>query len=152
MGLGGDTVAVVQTDLFSEMRMVLAAERSRTNADSVARDVSPETVKMDLRDALQVATLGGAQVWHLDNQIGSLTVGKRADLILIDTRVPQLTPLNDPVSTIVLNAGPSDVDTVIVDGEVVKSAGVLTGMSVEGARDLALASNQRILGGAESGE
>lgn len=146
VGLGADTIAVIETDLFTEMRVTLAAERSRTNAGAVARDASPEEVKFDLRDMLQLATLGGAKAWHLDGQVGSLTVGKRADVILIDPRRPHLTPLNDPVNSLVLNAGPSDVDTVIVEGEIVKSGGVLTGRYAQSARELVTASHQRLLG------
>jgi 5-methylthioadenosine/S-adenosylhomocysteine deaminase len=144
VGLGADTIAVIETDLFTEMRVTLAAERSRTNADAVARDASPEDVKLDHRDMLHLATLSGAQAWHLDKQVGSLTVGKRADVILIDTRRPHLTPLNDPVNSVVLNAGPSDVDTVIVEGEIVKAGGVLTGQHADRARELVTASNQRL--------
>jgi 5-methylthioadenosine/S-adenosylhomocysteine deaminase len=146
VGLGADTIAVIGTDLFTEMRVTLAVERSRTNADAVARDASPEDVKLDQRDMLHLATLGGAQVWHLDEQVGSLTVGKRADVILIDSRRPHLDPLNDPATSVVLNAGPSDVDTVIVDGEIVKSGGVLVGAHADRARELVVASNQRLVG------
>jgi 5-methylthioadenosine/S-adenosylhomocysteine deaminase len=146
VGLGGDTIAVAQTDLFTEMRVTLATERSRSNADAIARDTSPEEVKYDHRDMLHLATLGGAQVWGLDKEVGSLAVGKRADLILIDVRRASLTPLNDPVNSVVLNAGPSDVDTVIVDGEIVKSGGVLTGTHADRARELVVASNERLVG------
>lgn len=76
--------------------MTLAAERSRSNADVIARDESPPEVKLDHRDMLHLATLGGAQAWWLDEQVGSLSVGKRADVVLIDTRRPHLTPLSDP--------------------------------------------------------
>jgi len=146
VGLGVDTIAVIGADLFTEMRVTLAAERSRTNADAVAKDASPEDVQLDQRDMLHLATLGGAKVWHLDEQVGSLTVGKRADVILIDASRPHLDPLNDPATSVVLNAGPSDVDTVIVDGEIVKSGGVLVGAHADRARELVAASNQRLVG------
>jgi 5-methylthioadenosine/S-adenosylhomocysteine deaminase len=102
-------------------------------------------VKLDHRDMLRLATVGGAEAWHLDEHVGSLTVGKKADVIVVDARQPHLTPLNDPVNTVVLKAGPSDVDTVIVAGEIVKSRGVLVGAIARHARDLAIASSQRIL-------
>ena len=66
-------------------------------------------------------------------------------LILVDTHRPHLSPLNDPVNTVVLNAGPADVDTVIVDGEIVKSGGALVGDIADQARELAAASSRRIL-------
>ena len=74
-----------------------------------------------------------------------LTIGKQADLIVVDTRRPHLHPLNDPVATIVMNAGPSDVDTVIVDGEIVKSGGLLVGAHADRAFELVAASNERLM-------
>jgi 5-methylthioadenosine/S-adenosylhomocysteine deaminase len=102
-------------------------------------------VTLDQRDMRYLATLGGAQVWHLEHQVGSLTVGKRADVILIGSSRPHLDPLNDPVTSVVLNAGPCDVDTVIVDGEVVKSGGVPVGAYADRTRELVVASNQRLV-------
>jgi cytosine/adenosine deaminase-related metal-dependent hydrolase len=56
-----------------------------------------------------------------------------------------LQPLNEPLTTVVFNAGPSDVDTVIVDGEIVKSGGALVGPHVDRARQLIAASNERLM-------
>jgi cytosine/adenosine deaminase-related metal-dependent hydrolase len=143
--LSVDTVAGTGTDLFTEMRVALAAERSRSAADKVVRDEAIADVVLDQRDMLRLGTLDAARAWHLDPTIGSLTVGKRADLILIDIERPHFLPLNDPVTTIVMNAGPSDVDTVVVDGEVVKSGGKLVGPNAERALELVTASNERLL-------
>ena len=144
-GLSVDTIAGAGTDLFTEMRVALAAERSRANADAVSRDEAVQEVSLDQRDMLRLATLDAARVWHLDDVTGSLTVGKRGDVIVVDTRRPHLQPLNEPVTTIVMNAGPSDVDTVIVDGEIVKSGGALVGAHAERARELVKASNDRLM-------
>jgi cytosine/adenosine deaminase-related metal-dependent hydrolase len=144
-GLGVDTVAGTGTDLFSEMRVALTAERSRANADAVARDEAVADVQLDQRDMLRLATLDAAKAWRLDADIGSLTVGKQADVIIIGTERPHLQPLNDPVTTIVMNAGASDVDTVIVEGETIKSAGTLVGPHVDRALRLVSASNERLM-------
>jgi cytosine/adenosine deaminase-related metal-dependent hydrolase len=143
-GLGVDTVAGTGSDLFTEMRIALAAERSRANADTVARDEAVAEVQLDHRDMLRLATFDAARAWQLHGMTGSLTVGKQADVILIDTRRPHLQPLNDAVTTIVMNAGPSDVETVIVAGEIVKSGGALTGPHAARARELIAASNERL--------
>lgn len=145
VGLGVDTIAGTGSDLFTEMRTALAAERSRANAAAVARDEAVEEVQLDQRDMLHIATLGAAQALHLDQQVGSLTAGKRADMILIDAQRPHLQPLNEPLATIVMNAGPSDISTVIVDGEIVKSEGALIGPLVDRARQLIAASNERLM-------
>jgi predicted amidohydrolase YtcJ len=71
-GLGVDTTAGTGTDLFTEMRVALAAERSRTNAAAVAQDESVADVQLDQRDMLRVATLDAAKAWHLDSAIGRL--------------------------------------------------------------------------------
>ncbi len=72
-GLSVDT----GTDLSIEMRVALAAERARTNAEAVARDESPAEVQLDRRDMLRLATLDAAKAWHLDGAVGTLTVGSR---------------------------------------------------------------------------
>lgn len=67
----------------------------------------------------EMATLNGARAMGLGDQTGSLEVGKKADFILIDMDKPHLTPCYDPVSTIVYAATGEDVDTVVIDGQIV---------------------------------
>jgi cytosine/adenosine deaminase-related metal-dependent hydrolase len=68
---------------------------------------------------LEMATINGARAMGLEDQIGSLEPGKRADFIVIDMDAPHLVPAWDPVSTIVCCACGSDVDTVVIDGKMV---------------------------------
>ena len=68
--------------------------------------------------ALCMATLGGAQALFLDDRIGSLEVGKRADCILVDLSPPHLCPHHDLVSDMIYAAQAGDVRTTIVDGKV----------------------------------
>ncbi|MBI5253549.1 MAG: amidohydrolase [Euryarchaeota archaeon] len=68
---------------------------------------------------LEFATINGAKALGMEKEIGSIEVGKRADVILVDLNKPHLTPLSNPVSHLVYSAVGSDVDTVIVDGKVV---------------------------------
>lgn len=143
-GLGVDTTTSAGADLFSEMRLALAAERSRATLDAVARDEAVADVPLDQRDMLRLATLGGARAWHLDGEIGTLTPGKRADIAVVDLRAPHLDGYGDPVATLVLGAGPSDVETVVVGGDVVKDGGVLVGPHAQAARELVAASRRRI--------
>jgi cytosine/adenosine deaminase-related metal-dependent hydrolase len=85
---------------------------------------------------LRLATLDGARVWNLDSEIGSLTTGKQADIAILDLRSPHLEGFGDVAATMVLGAGPADVETVIVGGDVVKRDGKLFGSHVEKARQL----------------
>jgi 5-methylthioadenosine/S-adenosylhomocysteine deaminase len=135
-GLGVDTTTGVGTDLFTEMRLALAAERSRAGVGSVSRDEAVKAVELNQRDMLQLATLGAARAWHLDHEVGSLTPGKQADVTVIDMRPPHLDGFGDPVATLVMGAGAADVETVAVGGEIVKAGGTLVGPFADRAREL----------------
>ena len=73
---------------------------------------------LDAATVLRMATIEGARALGLDEVIGSLEPGKQADIIVIDTRKPHLTPMYDPASHLVYAARGSDVATVIVNGRV----------------------------------
>jgi 5-methylthioadenosine/S-adenosylhomocysteine deaminase len=146
-GFGIDTICSAGTDLFSEMRLALAAERSRANASAVSSDKMVPTVDLHQRDMLHLATIGGARVWHLESEIGTLTPGKQADIAIIDLRYPHLDGFGDPVAVMVLGAGPADVETVIVGGDVVKHKGQLVGAHVSKALDLMHQTRDRLRSG-----
>jgi 5-methylthioadenosine/S-adenosylhomocysteine deaminase len=93
-------------------------------------------VDLHQRDMLRLATIEGARVWNLDDEIGTLTPGKQADIAIVDMRSPHLDGFGDPVAVMVLGAGPADVETVIVGGDVVKRNGQLVGAHAEQARQL----------------
>ena len=141
-GLSVDTITGAGTNLFTEMRLALAAERSRANAVAVSRDELVSTVELDQRDMLRLATLDAARTWHLDDEIGSLTPGKQADVTIVDLRSPHLDGFGDPVTTMVMGAGAADVETVIVGGEIRKAGGHLVG--AEEARRLMHRSRARL--------
>ena len=147
-GLGVDTICSCGTDLFSEMRLALAAERSRANADALAQGQRVPTVALHQRDMLRLATIEGARVWKLQDEIGSLTAGKQADVTVIDMRSPHLDGFGDQVAMMVLGAGPADVETVIIGGHVVKRGGKLVGDHVATARTLMQESRERLRPGA----
>jgi 5-methylthioadenosine/S-adenosylhomocysteine deaminase len=65
-----------------------------------------------------MATINGAIGLGLGKKIGSLEVGKKADIIIVDFKKPHLTPLHNVVSHLVYSAVSSDVDTTIVDGKI----------------------------------
>src|SRR5580693_2590594 len=143
-GFGVDTICSCGTDIFSEMRLALAAERSRANAPALSRGEQVPTVALHQRDMLRLATIDGARVWNMDDEVGSLTPGKQADVTVIDMRSPHLDGYGDPIATMVLGAGPADVETVIVGGDILKRDGKLVGDHVGKARDLMLASRERL--------
>ncbi|MCH3917017.1 MAG: amidohydrolase [Spirochaetia bacterium] len=95
-------------DMFEEMH-VAALLSSVSTMDPIAN--TPY-------DILSMATTGGAKALGLADKIGTLEEGKDADIILVDTHKPHLTPLNDPFSALVFAAQGSDVDTVLCRGKI----------------------------------
>ncbi len=104
--------------------------------------------------ALQLATINGARAMGLADQIGSIEIGKRADLQLINLNRLHTTPQPDPVSTIVYAAEASDVETVIIDGQIVMRDGELLTLNeqdvIDQARDQSRKLAQRIAGANQS--
>lgn len=111
VGLGTDGPASNNTlDLFETMKFTaLLHKHARWDAT-----VLPAQTVFDL------ATLGGAAALGLEDRVGSIEVGKRADLALVNPRRARLTPLHDPVSHLVYAARAEDVHATIVDGRVLK--------------------------------
>ena len=119
-GLGVDIVSNYSGDMFMPMRLGLQATRAARNAAFQARGRAPAAITPLAVEALRMATLGGAEAIHMERQIGSLAVGKSADIILVGTDTVHMTPAHDAVGALVLNARPSDIDIVIVAGRIVK--------------------------------
>jgi cytosine/adenosine deaminase-related metal-dependent hydrolase len=148
--LGIDIVSNFSGDMFAQMRLFLQAERAQANAQLASHGFAPRRIDLKSRDALRLATLGGAEACGLANHIGSIEVGKRADLQLIRTTSLNMCPSIDAVSSVVLNANASDVDMVMVAGEIVKSEGRLLGADWPGVSRRLRASSQRIVEEAKS--
>ncbi|MEV6336153.1 amidohydrolase family protein [Nocardia vinacea] len=126
---GTDTVGIAPVDFFSQMRAAYQWQRSRIHA--AMQSDSPEVQPVTVRDILRMATLGGAQGAHLDHLVGSLTPGKRADVIALNARTLNAGPVNHAAGAVVQHMDTSNVDTVIVDGRIVKREGRLLGVDVE---------------------
>ncbi|MEM2518193.1 MAG: amidohydrolase [Candidatus Bathyarchaeia archaeon] len=110
VALGTDGPASNNTlDMFETMKAAALLQKH------IYRDPSVLTAYQILR----MATLNGAKALGLDGLIGSLEVGKRADIVLVDLSKPHLKPLHNVYAALVYSARGSDVDTVIVDGKVV---------------------------------
>jgi 5-methylthioadenosine/S-adenosylhomocysteine deaminase len=122
LGLGTDGCASNNNlDLFQTMDTAAKLHK--------VRKLDPTTVAAE--SVLGMATLGGARAIGLDREIGSLEVGKKADLIILNARQPHLVPLYHPVSQIVYSARGSDVSTVIIDGRFVLEDGRLLTINLD---------------------
>ncbi|GAA1982074.1 amidohydrolase family protein [Catenulispora subtropica] len=136
LGLGADAVTAAAGDMFTLMRAALVTGHLGGGARPTTADV------------LRAATLGGAETLGLADRTGSLRPGKRADLLLLRADAPNLVPLHhDPVGAVVSAAHTGNVDTVLVDGRVVKRGGAIVGDPSAFARHTLVSSAERIVGG-----
>ena len=115
LGLGTDSaVSNNALDLFEEMRFALLLQRA----------VRQEVEVVTARDVVHMATLGSAEALGLAHQIGSLTPGKRADMIAVRLDRPHAVPATDPYAALVYTARADDVLCTLCDGEVLYDSGV----------------------------
>lgn len=119
MGLGTDGAASNNNlDMFEEMMVGAIIAKGHSG--------NPEVVAAD--QMLAMATRGSAAALGLDDQIGTLAPGKKADIIVIDTSRPHLQPLHNPVSQLVYAARADDVRDVIIEGNIVMRNRQLIGL------------------------
>jgi len=122
VGLSVDTTALSgNADMFAIMKAIQNIENSRANNE----------FKLPARRVLELATIEGARSMGVDDRVGSLKPGKRADLVMVNTREVNLGVFSEPAHMLVEAAQPSNVDTVMVDGRILKRRGKLTAIDVE---------------------
>jgi len=122
VGLSVDTTALSgNADMFAIMKAIQNIENGRTN----------DEFKLPARRVLELATIEGARSMGVDDRVGSLKPGKRADLIMVNTREVNLGVFSEPAHMLVEAAQPANVDTVMVDGRILKRGGRLTAIDVE---------------------
>jgi 5-methylthioadenosine/S-adenosylhomocysteine deaminase len=100
-------------DCFVCMRILYALHQHRIG----------NRIKLTSRRLVELATIDGARDLRIDDKTGSLTPGKRADLILVRTTDVNIAPVSDPFEALVAHAQPSNVDTVVVDGRILRRGG-----------------------------
>lgn len=123
VGLSSDVATTAPADQFTQMRCVFASERGRRHAAAWDENLDGNTPTPDLitvRQVLRWATLDGAKVAGVDGHTGSITPGKKADIVIIDAKAVNVAPVIDPVAAVVCAADVSNVKTVLVDGKVMK--------------------------------
>jgi 5-methylthioadenosine/S-adenosylhomocysteine deaminase len=129
VGLSSDVATTASSDQFTQMHAIFASERARRHEKAWDEDLDGNTPTPDLIDSRRVlrwATLEGAMVAGVSDWTGSITPGKKADLVIIDTKAVNVAPVIDPVGAVVCAADISNVKTVLVDGKVLKEDFKLT--------------------------
>ncbi len=136
VGLGADGAPCNNTlDIFHELRLAALIHLPRVGPTGFSA-----------MKALELATVNGAKALGLEKDIGSIEVGKKADLTLVDVSGTHLTPISDdPVATIVYSAQSRDVRHVVIDGQIVLRDRVPQTMNVEAVRKSAATHAARLL-------
>jgi 5-methylthioadenosine/S-adenosylhomocysteine deaminase len=129
-----DIVTSIAGDMFGAMRMLLAGTRAVVNDEALRLRRIVDPLPLMSRDVLEFATIQGARACGLEALIGSLTPGKEADIVLLDTDSLNLMPLNNPHGVVVECAHAGNVDTVMVAGKIVKRDKRLLGVDLQHVR------------------
>ena len=136
VSLSNDVVTTVPGDMFTQMRAAFGTERLFVLNEKWLEDSDPPPDLLTAADVLEMATLNGAAVAGLAGKTGSIAPGKKADVVVIDGRAPNVAPVIDPVAAVVISADVSNVTTVIIDGKIKKEDGKLVGFDLNRARGL----------------
>ena len=148
VGLSSDVATTASSDQFTQMHAIFASERGRKHQaawDADPTDPNDTTNLITSRQVLRWATLDGARVAGIGDRTGSITPGKKADLVIIETKSPNIAPVIDPVGAVVCAADISNVDLVMVDGNILKRNGKLVA-NIGGARRDVEASRDYLVG------
>jgi cytosine/adenosine deaminase-related metal-dependent hydrolase len=143
--LSTDVEVTLTADMFTQMRAAMTLQRALVNQmvlDSVPTEVNPYPPPpsgtpplLRTQDVLRYATMEGARDLRLDQKVGSLTPGKEADIIILDAEAINVAPLNNVPGAVVSLMERSNVETVIVAGNVRKWKGKLLGVDLRRLRN-----------------
>ena len=126
MAVGSDVECVYAPDMFAIMRTTLQIERHLYSMKYIDENgEAPYPIPITTEEALSWATKGGASTAHLSEKIGSITPGKKADIVLLRATDLNLAGVRNATNGIVLHANPGNIDTVMVSGKILKQNGKL---------------------------
>ncbi|MEY9122137.1 amidohydrolase family protein [Bradyrhizobium yuanmingense] len=144
--VGIDLESVLAGDLLSVARVALSMQRALDNAESrKASGAIPATTTIPAREALRWVTTEGARMLGREHQIGSLTPGKLADLVIINASDLNLHPVHDPVATVVMQTSLANIEAVMIGGAWKKRNGWLLVDGLETKKELLAQSGRRLV-------
>lgn len=129
-----DVTTSIGGDMFGAMRALLMGTRAVVNAKALEQRKLVDPLPLMCTDVLQFATIEGARACGLDHKVGSITKGKQADLVLINTNSWNLFPLHNATNAVVEACHVGNVDTVFVAGKIVKEHGRLLDFAIPDLR------------------
>jgi 5-methylthioadenosine/S-adenosylhomocysteine deaminase len=146
MTIGADVEPAVSGDMFGAMRLTMSVQRNIDNLAALSRgEVLPETATITCAEALQWVTTNGARMIGMEQSLGTIAPGKKADIILLRGGDLNLFPVNNAINAVVRHATPGNVDTVMVAGNIVKRDGKLLYGNLAEKKNALLESSRRIL-------
>jgi cytosine/adenosine deaminase-related metal-dependent hydrolase len=147
LSIGIDVETNISSELLWAARFALQVQRGLDNA--VAHQAGDEIsgVSIDARQALAWVTTEGAKALRKEHQIGSLTLGKQADIVLVRATDLNLFPSFDPAETVLFQSNSMNVDTVIIGGRIMKRNGRLTVADIDGKKAKLEEAGRRVLHG-----
>jgi cytosine/adenosine deaminase-related metal-dependent hydrolase len=144
--IGIDLESVLAGDLFSAARVALSMQRAFDNAGMRRSEGTiPTTTTIPAREALHWITTEGARMLGREDQIGSVTPGKLADLVIINADDLNLFPVHNPVSTVVMQTSLANIESVMIGGVWKKRNGQLLVEGLEQKKALLAQSGQRLV-------
>jgi 5-methylthioadenosine/S-adenosylhomocysteine deaminase len=122
IGLGTDgPMSNNALNLFATMRAVALMQRVKYQNNTLMRPL----------EIIEMATIGGARSLYMDDKIGSIEPGKLADIIVIETKSPNMVPCYDHYAAMVFQAEPSNVSTTIINGKLVMENRVMKTIDIQ---------------------
>jgi cytosine/adenosine deaminase-related metal-dependent hydrolase len=131
--LGIDCHSNNGSSIVNQMRLGLQAERGVRNHALTEANKAPKHLTLSVQEVFRLGTIGGAKAINMQDQLGSLEEGKLADIVIFDGLSPGMicAAEEDPVAAIVLHSSIADIETVIVDGRIVKQRGSLVPVDLD---------------------
>jgi 5-methylthioadenosine/S-adenosylhomocysteine deaminase len=141
----GSGIAPVPQMMESGVNVALGTDGTASNnnlnmfeelhlAALIHKGAAQNPLLVNANDAIRMATINGAKALGIEKEVGTIEVGKKADIVLIDMDKIHLTPYNDAVSSIAYSVQASDVDTVIINGKIVMEKCEIKTIDIEKAK------------------
>ena len=123
--IGADIESAHSGDMLTAARIALSHQRSLDNLEARRRGQLGGKHSLRARDALSWVTVEGARMLGQEDRVGTIAIGKQADLVLIRADALNLQPIHDPISSVIMQSNPSNIDSVMIAGRWRKRAGRL---------------------------
>lgn len=142
--LSVDVETNVPGDMFTQMRSVISLQHALVFERRLAGEWNVPRLLV-ARDVLEFATIEGARANGLEDKVGTLTPGKEADVIMLNTNRINIMPINDPIGAVVWGMDTSNVDSVFVAGKALKRGGKLLNVDLNRIEEMVYAARDYVV-------